>query len=54
MKKKRKLIGRMVQIVLRVQPEVDEKVREIAQKEHRSYSSVLRQAISEWLAKRRG
>jgi hypothetical protein len=54
MKKKRKLIGRMVQVVLRVQPEVDEKVREIARKEYRSYSSVLREAISEWLAKRRG
>jgi predicted transcriptional regulator len=53
MKKKRKLIGRMVQVVLRVQPEVDEEVREIARKEHRSYSSVLRQAISEWLENRK-
>ena len=52
MEKKRKLIGRMVQIVLRVQPEVEEEIRKIAQKEHRSYSSVLRQAIFEWLENR--
>jgi predicted transcriptional regulator len=52
MEKKRKLIGRMVQIVLRVQPEVEEEIREIARKEHRSYSSVLRQAIFEWLENR--
>jgi predicted transcriptional regulator len=42
----------MVQIVLRVQPEVDEKIRGIARNEHRSYSSVLRQAISTWLENR--
>lgn len=42
----------MVQIVLRVQPEVEEEIREIARKEYRSYSSVLRQAIFEWLENR--
>jgi predicted transcriptional regulator len=52
MEKKRKLIGRMVQIVLRVQPEVEEEIRKIARREHRSYSSVLRQAIFEWLENR--
>ena len=52
MDKKRKLIGRMVQVVLRIPPEADEAIRTIAREEHRSYSSVLRQAIFSWLDKR--
>jgi len=54
MKTKKRLIGRMVQTVIRVPPAMDEKIRRIAEREHRSFSSVLRQAISEWLAKKRG
>lgn len=46
-KKKRKLVGRMVQLILRVPPEIDDKVRAIAERECRSYSSVLRQAVAE-------
>ena len=52
MEKKRKLIGRMVQVVFRIPPEAEDKLRAIAKRECRSYSSVLRQAITEWLAKR--
>jgi len=52
MKRKKKLIGRMVQVVLRIPPEVEDKIRVIALKEHRSYSSVLRQAIYEWVERR--
>jgi len=52
MKKKKKLMGRMVQVVLRIPPEVEDKVQAIAKRECRSYSSVLRQAITEWVAMR--
>ena len=54
MKYKKKLIGRMVQVVLRIPPDIDEKTRKIALEEHRSYSSVLRQAIINWLKAREG
>ncbi len=54
MKRKKKLVGRMAQVVLRIPPEVEDKIRAIAKKECRSYSSVLRQALTEWLAKKRG
>lgn len=54
MKKKRKLMGRMVQVVFRIPPGVEDKIRAIAKDECRSYSSVLRQAITEWVAKRKG
>jgi predicted transcriptional regulator len=54
MKRKKKLIGRMAQVVLRVPPEVEDKIRAIAKQECRSYSSVLRQALTEWLAKHKG
>jgi hypothetical protein len=54
MKKKRKLVGRMVQVVFRIPPEAEDKLRAIAKRECRSYSSVLRQAITEWLAKKKG
>ncbi len=53
MEKKRKLIGRMVQVVLRIPVEADSKIRALAKREYRSYSSVLRQAIIEWLGKRK-
>ena len=43
----------MAQVVLRIPPELEEKARTIAKHECRSYSSVLRQAITEWLAKRK-
>ena len=52
MKTKKKLMGRMVQVVLRIPPGVEDKVQAIAKRECRSYSSVLRQAITEWLASR--
>ena len=57
MVKTKKLVGNKVQVVLRVSPAVDKKVRAIAEKEERSYSSVIRQAVGEWLKwreKRRG
>jgi len=53
MKKKKRLIGRMIQAVLRIPVETDAEVQEIAKKECRSYSSVARQAIVEWLRKRK-
>jgi len=46
-------MGRMVQVVLRIPPGTEDKMRVIAKRECRSYSSVLRQAITEWLAKRK-
>lgn len=52
MKRKKKLIGKMAQVVLRIPPEVEDKIRLIAKQECRSYSSVLRQAINEWLTTR--
>ena len=52
MDKKKKLVGRKVQVVLRVSPAVDKKVRAIAEKEERSYASVLRQALNDWLEAR--
>ena len=54
MKRKKKLVGRMAQVVLRVPPEIEDRIRAIAKKECRSYSSVLRQALTEWLAKKKG
>ena len=53
MKKKKRLIGRMIQVVLRIPVETDTEVQEIAKKECRSYSSVARQAIVEWLGVRK-
>jgi len=47
-------MGRMIQVVLRIPVEADTEVQEIAKKECRSYSSVLRQAIVEWLERRKG
>lgn len=41
----------MCQVVLRIPPELEEKARVIAEAECRSLSSVLRQAIAEWLAR---
>ena len=52
MDKNKKLVGRKVQVVLRVSPAVDKKVRAIAEKEERSYASVLRQALNDWLETR--
>jgi len=52
MDKKKKLVGRKVQVVLRVSPAVDKKVRAIADREERSYASVLRQALNDWLEAR--
>ena len=49
--KKKKLMGRMIQVVLRIPVEIDAEVQEIAKKECRSYSSVARQAIVEWVKK---
>ncbi len=49
MKKMKRLMGRMVQVVLRIPVETDAMVQEIAKKECRSYASVARQAIVEWL-----
>jgi len=54
MKTKKKLMGRMVQTVLRIPPELDDEVRAIAEREQRSYSSVLRQAVFEWVKARKG
>ena len=48
----KKLMGRMVQVVLRIPPDVEAQVQAIAKRECRSYSSVLRQAITEWVTKR--
>jgi predicted transcriptional regulator len=53
MKKRKRLIGRMIQVVLRIPVETDAAVQRIAKKEFRSYSSVARQAIVEWLDARR-
>jgi len=53
MKKKKRLIGRMIQVVLRIPVETDAEVQKIAKKECRSYSSVARQAIVEWVDARR-
>jgi len=53
MKKKKRLIGRMIQVVLRIPVETDAEVQEIAKKECRSYASVARQAIVEWLERRK-
>ena len=53
MKKKKQLVGSMVQAVLRIPVETDAEVQEIAKKEYRSYASVARQAIVEWVAARR-
>lgn len=50
--KKKKLMGRMVQVIFRIPPELDVEIQKIAQLECRSYSSVIRQAITEWLAGR--
>ena len=47
--KKKKLMGSMVQVVLRIPVETDIAVQKIAEKECRSYSSVARQAIVEWV-----
>lgn len=52
-KKKKKLMGQMVQVVFRVPAEIDSAVQKIAEAECRSYSSVLRQAVTEWLKSRR-
>jgi len=41
--------GRMVQVVLRIPGEYERLAKEIARRECRSYASVLRQAIVEWL-----
>ena len=46
-------MGRMIQAVLRVPVETDAEVQAIAKKECRSYSSVARQAIVEWLENRK-
>lgn len=54
MKKKKRLMGRMIQVVLRIPVETDAEVRGIAKKECRSYASVARQAIVEWLERRKG
>ena len=54
MKSNKKLVGRMVQVVLRIPPEVEDQVQAIAKRECRSYSSVLRQAVTDWVAKRQG
>jgi len=54
MKKKKQLMGRMIQVVLRIPVETDAEVQGIAKKECRSYSSVARQAIVEWLERRKG
>jgi predicted transcriptional regulator len=51
--KTKRLMGRMVQVVLRIPVEADAEVQRIAKKECRSYSSVARQAIVEWLENRK-
>jgi predicted transcriptional regulator len=53
MKKKKQLVGKMIQMVMRVPVETDAEVQAIAKKECRSYASVARQAIVEWLGARR-
>jgi len=53
MKKKKRLVGSMVQAVLRIPVATDAEVQEIAVKECRSYASVARQAIVEWLENRK-
>ena len=53
MKKKKQLVGKMIQMVMRVPVETDAEVQEIAKKECRSYASVARQAIVEWLENRK-
>lgn len=45
--------GRMVQVVVRVPPEYERLAKEIARREMRSYASVLRQAVVEWLEAKR-
>lgn len=40
---------RMVQVVVRVPKEYADLAKEIGRKEYRSYASVLRRAIIEWL-----
>lgn len=47
-------MGKMVQVVVRIPVEIDAEAHEIARKQCRSYSSVLRQAIFEWLILRKG
>jgi Arc/MetJ-type ribon-helix-helix transcriptional regulator len=54
MKSKKTFAVRMIQVVFRIPAELDSRIKAIAGKEFRSYSSVLRQATSEWLANRRG
>lgn len=41
--------GRMVQVVLRIPGEYERLAKKVARRECRSYASVLRQAIVEWL-----
>jgi predicted transcriptional regulator len=50
--KKKKLMGQMVQVIFSIPPEIDAEIQKIAQVECRSYSSVVRQAVTEWVAKR--
>lgn len=52
MDKKRTLMGNLVQVVFRLPPDLDEKIRAIADEEQRSYSSVLRQAVNDWVKSR--
>jgi predicted transcriptional regulator len=53
MKKKKRLMGTMIQAVLRIPVETDAELQAIAKKECRSYSSVARQAIVGWLENRK-
>ena len=45
--------GRMIQVVLRIPGEYERLAKELARRECRSYASVLRQAVVEWLDERK-